>query len=686
LLGKKKVFTLRIMAKAAKQHAAPKAQVASEQQTKTKVKTSTEHNSTSSNIIKYLPWLVLAFTAICHSVGIFNGFVNWDDELYLIQNEAIRTLDLESIKKMFALTSVYGGNYHPLVALSNAIEYSIAGLDPQLYHIVNLVLHLLNTFLVFIFIKKLTRGNDIVAALVSVLFGVHPMHVESVAWLSERKDVLYSLFYLLAMNSYMKFKEGRGSLQIILSLIFFVLSLLSKSMAVTLPVVLVAIDYFYDESFSLKKQLNKVPFFALSLLFGILTIQTQSAQNYVGAYNYNFLEKVLISTYALMYYVVKMILPIQLSTLVPFPRTGIPVLYYLGPVFVAVLAFLSFKIKGEAGKLLRFGLWFYVGSIFVVLQFVSVGAAVVCERYTYMPYIGLFFIAAMFLHRYLINNPSKTKMFNMLTLAIVAVLGIATFLRTQVWKDGVTLWRDTTQKNGETADYAWYGLGNALNEQYKNYIAENYPRGVPNPIPADVAERRKEILDAYNTSTKINDQFPNYLLNGAAAKSDFGLRDEALKDYNRAIQLNPNFDQALYNRGIMRNENGDFAGAIEDYTKALAVKSTYQTYFNRAISYKAMNRFDEAIADYKKVIELNPEFINAYTNLGNVYFGVKQYEQALIYYNQALAKQPTDANSLRNRGAVYLSMGNKQQACADFAAAAANGSEPAKQDIMYLCK
>jgi protein O-mannosyl-transferase len=640
----------------------------------------------TSSTLKYLPCVVVAFTAICHFVGIFNGFVNWDDELYLITNEAIRTLDAESIQKMFALTSVYGGNYHPLVALSNAIEYSIVGLDPQLYHIINLGLHLINTFLVFIFIKKLTRGNVVVAAIVSALFGVHPMHVESVAWLSERKDVLYSLFYLLAMNSYMKFKEGRGAIQIVMALVFFLLSLLSKSMAVTLPVVLIAIDYFYDEEFKIAKQLNKLPFFALSLIFGLLTIQTQTAQNYVGAYNYNFIEKLLISSYALCYYIVKMFLPIQLSTLVPFPRTGIPTLYYLAPLGVIALAVLSFKLKGELGKLLRFGLWFYVGSIFIVLQFVSVGAAVVCERYTYMPYIGLFFIVAMMAYNYMQQHPEKAKLVKVASIAIIALLGAASFIRTQVWKDGVTLWKDTTQKNGETADYAWYGLGNALNEQYKNYVAENYPRGVPNPMPADVAEKRKEILDAYNTAVKINDSFPNYLLNGAAAKSDFGLRQEALKDYDKAILLNPNFDQALYNRGIMRNENGDYAGAIADYTTSLKVKPTFQTYFNRAVSYKAMNRFDEAIADYKKVIEINPEFINAYTNLGNVFFGIKQYEQALIYYNRALAKQPKDANSLRNRGAVYLSMGNKQLACADFEAAAANGSEPAKQDIMYLCK
>jgi protein O-mannosyl-transferase len=667
-----------------------KAQVAkvnyNEDKKKVVASTATSAVLHESFFVKNLAWIVIAFTALCHIVGIFNGFVNWDDELYLITNEAIRTLDAESIQKMFALTSVYGGNYHPLVALSNAIEYSIVGLDPQLYHIVNLVFHLFNTYLVYVFIKKLTRGNVIVAALVSVLFGVHPMHVESVAWLSERKDVLYSFFYLLAINAYMRFKEGKGALQIIIALLFFLLSLLSKSMAVTLPVVLLAIDYFYDEEFKIVKQLNKLPFFALSLIFGVLTIQTQTAQNYVGAYNYNFVEKILISSYALCYYIVKLFLPIQLSTLVPFPRSGMPILYYVAPLGVIALAVLSFKLKGQVGKLLRFGLWFYIGSIFIVLQFVSVGAAVVCERYTYMPYIGLFFIIAMLANNYIRQNSSKSKLIIFVILAVIGVFGALTFVRTQVWKDGVTLWRDTTAKNGETADYAWYGLGNALNEQYKIYVAENYPRGIPNPVPTDVAERRKEILNAYNTATKINDQFPNYLLNGAAAKSDFGLRQEAMIDYDKAIKLNPNFDQALYNRGIMRNENGDFAGAVADYSASLRAKPTFQTFFNRAISYKALNKFDEAIADYKKVIEINPDFINAYTNLGNVFFGIKQYEQALIYYNQALAKQPKDANSLRNRGAVYLSMGNKQQACADFAAAAANGSEPAKQDILYLCK
>jgi protein O-mannosyl-transferase len=666
--------------KTAKPVAAP-----SNQQTTTVVP-STKYSSW----LRLAPLVVLLLTVVAHCTGLFNGYVNLDDELYLINNKAITSLDIDSIVKMFSFDSVYGGNYHPLVALTNAIEYSLVGLDFKLYHAVNLAFHLANTYLVFIFIKKLSQGNVAVAGVVSLLFGIHPMHVESVAWLSERKDVLYSFFYLLAIVAYLRYKETAKAKYVVLSLIVFVLSLLSKSMAVTLPVVLMAIDYYYDNGIKMREQLNKLPFFALSLAFGLLTIKTQTDQHYIGAYNFNLIEKLVISSYSAVYYIVKLFVPAELCCMIPFPKGGLPIVYYFATAGFAGILAASYFIKGKFATLIRFGLWFYLGSIFVVLQFVSVGAAVVCERYTYMPYIGLFFVLAMLGH--IVNTAQtgvlvriKPVLLPMLIFVTVAFTYLS-FERNKVWYNGVTLWEDATAKQGDVADYAWFGLGNALKSEYDVTVKERFPAGMPSAVPADLQEMRVQILAAYKKCIDLNSEFPNYLVNAAAAQGEFGDKKASLAALDRAIQLKPDYEQALFNRGVTRNEVGDYAGSVSDYTSALKVNPLYiQALFNRGLSYKALGNLDAAVKDYEAVIAMDKTFNNVLTNLGNVYFAKQDFGKAIIYYEQQLAITPKDANTLRNRGVCKHGMGKRNEGCADLQQAAALGSANAAQDIKYLC-
>jgi protein O-mannosyl-transferase len=639
--------------------------------------------------LKFAPIIVLIVTALAHFVGLGNGWVTLDDELYLINNQSIRTLSAESIAEMFKLSSSYGGNYHPLVELSNAIEFSLFGDDWQKYHILNWLLHIANTYLVFVFIKLLSKGNIAVAGAVALLFGIHPMHVESVAWLSERKDVLYSFFYLLALISYLRYKANGKMLFFVLTAVAFVLSCLSKSMAVTLPVVLMGIDYYYDEKFELKSSLKHLVFFAISLVFGLLALKTQSDQNYIGAYNFNILQKILISCYAFVYYIIKMFAPINQCVLVPFEREGLSTMYYLAPLAVAGIAFLLYKAKGLTAKVLRFGFWFYLGSIFIVLQFVSVGAAVVCERYTYMPYIGLFFALCMWCYNAISDSThllhGLRKMFLPLMCIIAIAFAAATHMRTQVWKDGTTLWKDGTSKQPQS-DYSWFGLGNSLKNDYSRMLAERYPNGVPNPQPADVVEQQKEIIAAYNTCLSINNTMPNYLINSSVAKSEFGDKKGALAELDKAYSVKPQDDQVLFNRGGVRRDLGDLKGSIEDYTALINLKPQYaNAYFQRAISYKTINQFDAAIADYQKVIAIDSKFNNVYTNLGNVYFAKQDMPTAIQFYNKELAVSPKDANSLRNRGVANFAMGKKQEACADLQAAASLGHGGAAEDIKHLC-
>ena len=209
----------------------------------------------------------VVITAIAFFPSLSNGFTNWDDEVYVINNENIREFSWEKIKYWFG--AYHHGNYHPLTMVSYMWEYSISELNPSIYHINNYILHLLNTALVFFFIYKLTDKKE-VAIIVATLFGVHPMHVESVAWISERKDLLYSVFYLSTLIVYLGYKHSPDWKKYLLLLVLFVASLLSKSAAVVLPIVLLLIDYYQQRKLTIKLIIEKIPLFALSIVFGVL--------------------------------------------------------------------------------------------------------------------------------------------------------------------------------------------------------------------------------------------------------------------------------------------------------------------------------------------------------------------------------------------------------------------------------
>ena len=225
---------------------------------------------------KVLLAVVLILTLIVFSNSFKNNFlVNWDDDGYILNNPTIQHLDKGSIHEIF--TSFHMGNYHPLTTLTYALEYKFFKLDPLPYHWLNLIFHLCNVVLVFLFIKLLSKKN-LAAVITAVLFAVHPMHVESVAWISELKDVLYTFFFLLSLLFYMQFAKKKNPAVYILSLLMFVLSLLSKSAAVVLPVLLFLIDYFQSHKQNVKSVLLKVPFFILALIFGIIALKSQDAQ------------------------------------------------------------------------------------------------------------------------------------------------------------------------------------------------------------------------------------------------------------------------------------------------------------------------------------------------------------------------------------------------------------------------
>src|SRR5260221_6180005 len=337
---------------------------------------------------KSSPWIapfILLLTFLAYIPALRAGFVNWDDGDYIVDNLIVK--DFANLKSI--LSTPVQGNYHPLTMLSIAINYQVSGLNAWSYHLFNLVFHLINCFLVYRLVMLLSNRNIIIAFTTAILFGVHLMHVESVAWVSERKDVLYSLFFLAGLISYTKYADTGIRKQYLLTILFLVLSLLSKPAAVIFPVALFCIDLLRKRKLNVRLFAEKIPFFILALITGILTVIGQKAIGARGErfYNFGIGTKILFWFYGIMMYFFKMIAPLNLSAFYAFPAINrqLDIEYYLSPLFFAMLAAIFF-FSLKKNRVIAFGILFYLVNLLLVMQVVIVGRAIITDRYNYHPY------------------------------------------------------------------------------------------------------------------------------------------------------------------------------------------------------------------------------------------------------------------------------------------------------------
>jgi protein O-mannosyl-transferase len=531
--------------------------------------------------------LVLIFTGISYYPSIKNGFLNWDDIIYVMNNDMIKTLSLENLTKMFS--TYYMGNYHPFIILSFAFDYSFFQLFPTGYHVHNLLLHLINTFFVYAFIYVLFNKNINLALIVAVLFAIHPMHVESVAWISERKDLLYTLYFITSLISYLFYINKMEKKYLILSVLLFVFSLLSKAQAVTLPLVLILIDYLISRKISMKTIMEKIPFFILSLVFGIVAIYAQKADNSINPNSISVFHSLFYAQYSIWVYLFKLVLPINQTCLYEYPvdLNGHPPFYiFFSPLIILLIGFFIFKTwkKWNVGT---FGILFFLATIFPVLQFLPVGQAVVAERYTYIPYIGLFILlGSLFLSiRNRAGKPATRMLYTYGGFVILALFAFTTFNRSKVWYDSVSLWTDVIEKNPKSIT-AHVNRGYMYN-QYKEY-------------------------------------------------------DKAIRDCNEGIKLDSNYFKFYVNRAVSYRNMGQYDVALADFSKALSKNpKDYSTYLDRGILYTdRFMKYDQGIADFKIYLTYRADDVNGYHNMAVAYFKKQSYDSAVIYCDLAINKSP----------------------------------------------
>lgn len=542
--------------------------------------------------------LLAAITFLVYIPALYNDFINWDDGVYVYENLNIRTLDLRLVKWAFTTTEL--SNWHPLTLISHAVDYSIWKLDPFGYHLTNVIIHSLNAFLVFLISFTLVNaaGRDqsedkqafalSAAVVTTLLFALHPLRVESVAWIAERTDVLSAFFYLLSVLAYTRYCSG-GARRIpfyFASLVIFALSLMSKPMGVTLPVALLILDFYPFERFkingknaraALKKVLiEKLPFFILSLAISAVTIWAQLASGGMRSLDKQpILERLVTACLGYLFYLYKFILPVKLAPIYPSHDMSTLLVVKAAGAFLILLAITVFCLRTAKREKSYIAAWcYYLVTLLPVIGLLQAGLQSSADRFSYLPGLGPAIIlgigVACALRKY-----SKVAVVG--AVAVVAVLLSATTIKQiRIWKDPVTFW---------------------------SYEISQYPA------------------------------HPLAHVNRGLAHDDLNRFDEAIEDYTRAIDLLPGFAATYVNRGFVLNELGRYREAIADYDKALRVKPGFDlAYANRGISYRNLGDMTKAIEDLDRAIALNPEFTEAYKNLATAFFmaGDRRAAQAVL--------------------------------------------------------
>lgn len=611
------------------------------------------------NVVKPIIIIIIA-TFIAFIPALNNDFTNWDDDIYVTGNPHITELSAQSIKGFF--TRFQNANYHPLTFLSLAIDYHFSELNPALYHFTNILLHILNTLLVFLFVRMLFKKVNI-AFIAAALFGVHTLHVESVAWVSERKDVLYTFFFMLSLCSYAHYAQKGNVKFYIFSLILFVLSCFSKGQAVSLAVTVILVDVFLKRKINTKLFLEKVPFFIVAIIFGIVAVKAQSSADAIfdnAASSY--LDRVLFASYGFINYILKLVYPFKLSTLYPYPVKGdIGVEFWICLLLVVAIIYSVIRLY-KTNYVYLFSFLFFAVNIFLVLQLIPVGNAIMADRYAYIPSIG-FFVMVGWWYEEKIKKPQLKKMLGYFLIAYTGLLGILTFQRTQVWRSSLTLWEDTVKKYPE-AEVAWNNLGSYYNNAYEY----------------------KKAISCYDEAIKINPLYADAIINRGMSKKNIGAYNEAVVDLDNALKIKPNSAFAYSTKGVALTYLNNLGGAYACFIQAMQLDSlSADAYSGMGVVKTRNNNVKGALYDFEKSLRIRPNHPETISNRGIAKAESGDLQGAIADFSTAINLKPKYSGAYLNRGLTYLKTNQIQTACDDFYKALQYGTPQAQAVIDQYC-
>ncbi len=582
-------------------------------------------------------FLVLATFAVYWQIQ-DHEFLYYDDNQYVTDNLNVKSgFTSESI--IWAFTASHAANWHPLTWLSHMLDYQLYGLHPKGHLLTNLLIHIINALLLFTVLLRMT-GAVWQCGFVAALFALHPFNVESVAWAAERKNVLSTLFWLLTMWAYIRYAEKPSLRKYGWVALFLTLGLMSKPMLVTLPFVLLLLDYWplrrwktndtseADLSGKSERQTflfllrEKIPLFILVVASCITTFMVQRIGGAVKSTElFSVQERVVNAFVSYLSYLQKMIWPSGLSVLYAHPGDGLPVWKgILSALVLVILTVWTFRVARRI-PYLAVGWFWYLGTLIPVIGIVQVGAQAMADRYAYVPLIGVFIIVAWGLPDILAkwNHRGKAPV---IYIGLLVPLMVATWVQVSYWKHGITLFQ--------------HSISVGRNE-YREFARVHNNLG----IALKQKGRMAEAITQYEAAIKINPGFAKPYNNLGNIYKDAKQTDEAIRYYKEAIRINPDYADAYSNLGTILLQNGEAEEAIPHFRDAIRINPDLGlARINLGTVLAQKGEREEAIVHLREAIKINSDLALAHFSLGNVLFQKGEAEEAIIHYREAVRIKP----------------------------------------------
>ena len=604
--------------------------------------------------------LIVLLVFLAYLPALRGGFV-WDDDSYVTHNLTLH--NGEGLRQIWFAPGTTP-QYYPLSFTSFWVDYHLWKLNPLGYHLINLLLHAINAILLWTILRRLrVRGAWLAAA----VFAVHPVNVESVAWITERKNVLAGFFYLSSVLACLRFwlpnlaaadsrtpsgppttAGGWGKWKFYwLALLLYLCALLSKTATIALPVAILVVVWWKRGKVGWREFFPLAPFLALGLALGLFTVWVEKHLVHAAGseWAFSFLERCLIAGRVVWFYLGKLVWPHPLMFV--YPRWEIhaaqPLAYLPALALMVGLFILWLNRKGGARPTLV-ALAYFLALLFPVLGFFNVfffRYSFVADHFQYLAGIGPLTLAAAGISR--LSGFIKKQEWAVGG-ALVVVLGALTWQQAGIYRNLETLWRDTLAKNPD----CWIAHSNLGSYFYDEGHIE-------------------EAMEHYHKAIQINPNSFEALSNLGVALAAQGRFEEAIKNYRQAIQINPNFSDALFNLGVALAAQGRFEEAIKNYRQAIQINpNSFEVLNNLGNALAAQGRFEEAIKNYRQVIQLNPNSFEALNNLGNALAAQGRFEEAIKNYRQAIQINPNFSDALYNLGIALAAQGQFDEAIENY--------------------
>jgi tetratricopeptide (TPR) repeat protein len=625
------------------------------------------------------------------------GFINFDDPTYVSNNRMIKQgISLEGIN--WAFSAFYASNWHPLTWILHMFDVEFFGLRPGMHHLTNVVFHIINAILLFLVLERMT-GAIWKSAAVAALFALHPLHVESVAWVSERKDVLSTFFWMLTMMGYFWYVKSRTVSRYLIVVLFYILGIFSKPMLVTLPFVLLLLDFWplkrlypfqtnsTDDIHAGEGSrwsglsviiLEKIPLIVLALISSGITICAQGSGGAVVSRE--FLPMSIRISNAITSYIAylgKMIWPLNLAIFYPYPES-VSTLWTVLSTFFLLLISIAATLVVKKYPYLFVGWFWYLGTLVPVIGIIQVGSQSMADRYTYIPLIGVFIMIVWGLADLFERLRHGEAVLGVISTAVFALLMVATWVQVGFWKNNETLFRHALQVTKNNA-IAHINLGLALFDNgdvdgaIRNYrdglrISPFNPKAYVNLGEALVEHKEPaSAIENYLNALKIDPQNAGAHTGLATVLAGMGNTDEAIRHFNEALRVDPHNIEAHNNLGNLMLHKGNLDEAIRHYTEAISINPHQaEAYNNLGTAYMHKGNLKKAIENYQEAVREMPDYAEARENLNNARINLRILEGQIAKIQELIKADPQNPALHTKFGDILRKQGEYDEAVANY--------------------